>query len=206
NVTIWGDVMYGPGYNLGTSGNSYYISGDRRELCCAVEAPTFDIDEIMANNDNGSIGLTDRSRDPFEGNPWNLVVTGKDNLTLAPGTYYFNSVLIDGVSTLTTTGLTKIYITGTAAFTGNGVVNTTQVPENLQIFSTGPTLSLDGTAGFYGAVIAPTTDIILAGTGEYYGTILGRTVDSDGTATIHVDESLIADLFDIESVTPIMVQ
>ena len=58
----------------------------------------------------------------------------------------------------------------------------------------------------YGAVVAPTTDIILAGTGEFYGTILGRTVDSNGTATIHVDESLIADLFDIESVTPIIVQ
>ena len=206
NVTIWGDVMYGPGYGLSTSGNSYDISGDRRELCCAVEAPTFDIAEIMANNDNDSIGLTDRGRDPFEGNPWNLVVTGKDNLTLAPGIYYFNSVLIDGVSTLTTTGLTKIYITGTAAFTGNGVANLTQVPENLQIFSTGPTLLLDGTAGFYGAVVAPTTDIILEGTGEYYGTILGRTVDANGTSTIHVDESLIADLFDIDSVTPIMVQ
>ena len=84
NVTIWGDVMYGPGYGLSTSGNSYYISGDRRELCCQVEAPTFDIDEIMANNDNDSIGLTDRNRDPFQGNPWNLVVTGNDNLTLAP--------------------------------------------------------------------------------------------------------------------------
>ena len=93
-----------------------------------------------------------------------------------------------------------------AAFTGNGVVNVTQVPGNLQIFSTGPTLSLDGTAGFYGAVIAPTTDIILAGTGEYYGTNLGRTGDADGTSTIHVDESLIADLFYNESVTPIMVQ
>ena len=206
NVSIWGDVMWGPGYGLGTSGNSYYISGDRRELCCQVEAPTFDINEIMANNDNDSIGLTDRNRDPFAGNPWNLVVTGNDNLTLAPGTYYFDSVLIDGISTLTITGLTKIYITGVAAFTGNGVVNVTQVPGNLQIFSTGPTLSLDGTAGFYGAVVAPTTDIILEGTGEFYGTILGRTVDSNGTSTIHVDESLIADLFDIDSVTPIMVQ
>ncbi len=206
NVAIWGDAMYGPGYGLSTSGKSYYISGDRRQLCCQVEAPTFDIDEIMANNDNDTIGLTDRSRDPFESSPWNLVVTGNDNLTLAPGTYYFDSVLIDGISTLTTTGLTKIYITGIAAFTGNGVANLTQVPANLQIFSTGPTLSLDGTAGFYGAVVAPTTDIILAGTGEFYGTILGRTVDSDGTNTIHVDESLIADLFDIESVTPIIVQ
>ena len=206
DVSIWGDVMHGPGYGLSVSGKSYYISGDRRELCCQVQAPKFDIYEIIANNDNDSIGLTDRNRDPFAGNPWNLVVTGNDNLTLAPGTYYFNSVLIDGGSTLTTTGLTKIYITGIAAFTGNGVANLTQVPENLQIFSTGPTLSLDGTAGFYGAVIAPTTDIILAGTGEYYGTILGRTVDADGTSTIHVDESLIADLFDIDSVTPIMVQ
>ena len=206
NVSIWGDVMWGPGYGLGTSGNSYYISGDRRELCCQVEAPTFDIDEIMANNDNDSIGLTDRNRDPFEGNPWNLVVTGNDSLTLAPGTYYFNSVLIDGRAILTTTGLTKIYITGIAAFTGNGIANLTQVPANLQIFSMGPTLSLDGTAGFYGAVVAPKTDIILAGTGEYYGTILGRTIDSDGTATVHVDESLIADLFDINSATPIIVQ
>lgn len=206
DVSIWGDTMYGPGFSLITSGNSYFISGDRRELCCLTDAPTFDINEIIANNDNSTIGLTDRNRDPFAGSPWDLVVTGRDNLTLAGGTYYFTSVLIDGRSTLTIAGPTKIYLSGPGAFTGNGVTNLSQVPGNLVIYSVGPTLTLDGTAGFYGAVVAPDTDIILAGTGEYFGSIMGRTVDADGTTNVHVDESLLADLFDIDSVVPILVQ
>lgn len=206
DVSIWGDTMYGPSFSLITSGNSYFISGDRRELCCRVEVPAFDINEIIANNDNASIGLTDRNHDPFAGSPWDLVVTGNDNLTLAGGTYYFTSVLVDGRSTLTITGPTSIYVTGVGQFTGNGLVNLTQDPRNLVIYSTGPTLNLTGTAGFYGGVVAPDSVIILEGTGEYFGSILGRMVDVYGTATVHVDESLLADLFDIDSVVPILVQ
>ncbi len=206
DVDIWGDAMYGPGNSVITSGNAYYISGDRRQLCCQVEPPQFDINDIIKNNDNDTIGLTDKGRDPFEGSPWDLVVTGKDNLTLAGGTYYFASALVDGIATLTIAGPTAIYISGPAEFTGNGLVNVSQVPGDLVIYSIGAALTLRGTAGFYGAIIAPETDIMLTGTGEYYGTIIGKTMDVDGAADIHVDESLIAALFDIDSVIPILVQ
>lgn len=206
DVDIYGSAMWGEGYALLTSGSSYRIWGDVREQRCQAFVPPFDMDEAAADNDNATIGTTDDGRDPFDGTEWDLVVTAQDNLTLTGGTYYFTSALVDGQATLTIAGPTTIYVSGPAEFTGGGVANLSQNPADLLIYSTGPTMMLSGTAGFYGGVIAPTTDIQLVGTGNYYGTILGRTLDIDGNAFIHVDEQLVFSLFDLESDAPVLVE
>jgi hypothetical protein len=205
-VQIHGDAIYGDGNSLTISGTSYEIWGVVGDQNCTFTAPTFDMVEAQINNDNATIGLTARGRDPFGGSPWDLVLSGNDSLTLAPGKYYFTSVLISGQATLTVTGPTEIYISGSAYFTGGGIINVTKVPGNLVITIAGPEATIDGTAGFYGAVIAPATDIILAGTSTYYGVMMGRTLDFDGTTNIHVEESLVADLFGLESVAPVLVE
>jgi hypothetical protein len=117
-----------------------------------------------------------------------------DNLTLQPGDYYFTSVDMAGSATITVTGPTRIYISGPANFAGGGFINSSQDPHDLTIYSTGSTMSLTGTAGFAGAVIAPETDITLVGDSEYYGTIIGRTVDIQGNSIVHVDESIVYEL------------
>jgi Flp pilus assembly protein TadG len=206
DVDINGNVMWGEGYSLLTSGSSYYIAGSRGEQRCQEFVPDIDMEEAAFNNDNATIGQTDLGRDPFGGSQWDLVVTGQDNLTLTGGTYYFTSALIDGQATLTITGPTTIYVAGSSFFTGGGVANVTEDPANLLIYSTGPTVNLSGNAGFYGAVIAPAADLVLEGTGDYYGTILGRTLDMDGTAFIHVDERLAISLFDLETSAPVLVE
>ena len=205
-VQIRGDAMYGNGYALTTYGSAYEIWGIVDDQTCGDFVPEFDIEGASIYNDNGTIGLTDRGRDPFGGNPWDLVVTGNDNLTLAGGTYYFTSVLIDGQATLTIAGPTEIYLAGTAEFTGGGVANLGQDPADLIIYSAGPMLDLSGNADFYGAVIAPAAQIVLRGTSDVYGTLLGGTLAFEGTTNIHVDESLVFELFGLDSVAPVLVE
>ncbi len=206
SVEIRGDVMYGEGYSLWTSGGAYEIWGIVAEHRCGDLVPDFDMDEAAVNNDNGTIGLTDRGRDPFGGSPWDLNLTSTDNLTLAGGRYYFTSARMAGQATLTIAGPSTVYVDGSGVFTGGGVTNPGQNPADLIMYSTGAELSLRGNAGFYGAVIAPTTDVELVGTDDFYGTIVARTVDMNGTADIHVDESLVEALFGLDPIAPILAE
>lgn len=206
DVDIYGDAMYGDGHDLITSGSAYNVWGVTGEHSCSITVPSFDIVDAAVHNDNGTIGLTDRNRDPFGGGQWDLVVTGNDNLTLTGGTYYFTSAVVDGRATLTIRGPTVIFLSGPAEFTGGGITNVSQVPGDLVIYATGSPLIFSGTSGFYGAVIAPTSDIQLVGTSDFYGILLGSTLDMDGTTNIHVEESLVFDLFGIQTVAPLLVQ
>ena len=61
---------------------------------------------------------------------------------------------------------------------------------------------LNGTAAFYGTVIAPFAEVILSGTADYYGMALGRTVLMRGNFQFHVDETLPA--FDLMKAPPPM--
>lgn len=207
SIQIFGDAMYGDGYAFIPYGSSYEVRGVVREQePCGTPSFNADFDAASTTNDNGTIGLTYRGNDPFQGNPSHLYVTGNDHLTLTGGTYYFNSALVDGRAYIEVTGPTVMYIDGSATFTGGGIVNSTQDPRDLVIYVTGPTVRLQGGAGFYGAVVAPTADVILEGNSEYFGAVLGRTLDIDGNSVIHVDEATIFDLFGIRSVAPILVQ
>ena len=205
-VEIFGDAGYGHGYAFKPYGNSYYVYVNIDDHNCNVPPFTSDFIDAEINNDNATIGLTALGRDPFNGNPWDLYVTGNDSLTLTGGTYYFTSVKIDGQATLDITSPTTIYVTGPAFFTGGGIFNVSQHPPDLLIYSSDPTLNMSGNAAFYGAVIAPQSDVLFEGEGDFYGTIIGRTLDFDGDANIHVDESLVFQLFSIESVAPILVK
>ena len=206
SVEIFGDVMFGAGYDLSISGGAYDVWGVVSSNECALVPPTIDMFGAIADNDNITIGLTDDGRNPFLGNSLHLRLTGQDNLTLAGGTYYFTSISIRGSATLTIAGPTEIYVSGDVRFGGNGIINLNQNPTDLKIYSTGSTLTLGGTANFYGAVIAPETDIRLTGTGDFFGTLIGKTVDIIGSAVVHIDESVVGEILGLESVSPSLVQ
>ncbi len=205
-VEIGGDAMYGYGYDLTISGNSYRIYGVTSEQNRSVTIPEIDMLAASLINDNLTIGLTDKNRDPFAGSPWDLVVTGNDSLTLNPGTYYFTSAAIGGRATLTVTGPTTIYVDGDATFTGGGIVNATQVPTNLTIYSTGTTMTVDGSAGFYGSIVAPETTVNFAGTADIYGTVMARVLTLFGNTQIHVDSDAVRQLYGIGPIAPVLVQ
>lgn len=205
SVDIHGDVMYGEGYGLDISGGAYEIWGVVDDQSLNMIPPTFDMEAAMLNNDNATIGLTDGGHDPFNGE-WDLHLTGTENLTLDGGTYYFTSASMVGQSTITVNGPTEIFLSGNASFAGGGIINATQDPGNLTIYSTGAELFLAGGAGFYGVVIAPETDVTLVGTSDFYGVFIAGTLSFSGDASIHIDEAALFEVLGEGSVAPVLVR
>jgi hypothetical protein len=193
SVTIRGDVMCGPGYTVDIGGGSGEIWGVVSQLPHQLEPPVVDPSEARFDNNNDTITLTDLGNDPWQGG--GIRLSSDDNLALEPGTYYFEYVNMTGQSTITVTGPTMIYVDGDGKFGGGGIVNVTHDPANLMIYGTGEELKLAGGSGFYGAVVAPDSDLELVGTAEYFGTLIARTIDMAGTSIIHVDEAVVDDLF-----------
>jgi Flp pilus assembly protein TadG len=207
-VDIGGDVRHGDGYDLTLFGTSYSIAGITGPQNASVPIPNIDMVAAAANNDNATIPLTDvNNRDPFGGTTWDLTnVRGQDTLTLNGGTYYMTSGLLEGGAQIIITAPTTFYIDGPADFSGGGIINATKDPSNLIIYSTGPTLTIDGDAGFYGAVIAPTTTVTFTGGSQIYGTVLARYVQMAGDVQIHVDSDTVNDLFAIGPEAPVLVE
>ena len=205
SVEIHGDAMYGTGYNFIPSGNAYEVWGIVGEQSCSSPTPTFDSSDAAIVNDNFGL-ITDKGNDPFNGTQWDFVVTGNDSLTLPPGTYYFTSALLDGQATITITGQTVIYITGPASFTGGGLLFPNGDAAELTIYAEGPTIEIDGSAGFYGAVVAPNADFFSKGSGEFFGVLIAKTLDFQGSAAIHIDESRVEALFGVDVINPVLVE
>jgi hypothetical protein len=205
-VDIHGDVSYGDGYDMTVSGGSNEIWGVVDTFTCGPYAPGFDIEAASLSNDNGLIGTTDAGRDPFPHGAGELVLMEDDNLTLVPGTYYFESVRMTGQSTLTVTGPTMIYVAGEATFAGGGILNLTEDPAELTVYCTGSDAAFSGTSGLYASVIAPYTDIQIVGDVDFYGTMLGQTLTMTGTFNLHVDEEVVFDLFGEMATDPVLVE
>jgi PilX N-terminal len=123
-----------------------------------------------------------------------LKVSGGNTVTLATGTYCFQSVTLSGGSTLQVNGPVALYLTGQGDFGGGGLVNSTLKPENLQILSsyTGAShgITIGGGTQVYALVYAPKTEVVVSGNGNLYGAVVGDTVNSNGGAKIHYDEAL----------------
>ncbi|MHC4066924.1 MAG: DUF7305 domain-containing protein, partial [Planctomycetota bacterium] len=160
-----------------------------------VSAPPVDPGDVVYNNSNDTIGLTDGGKEPFSSG-WNMSIGSQDNLTLGAGTYFFDSMRFRAGATVTVTGPTTIYVAGNIDAIGGGIVNATAKPANLTILCMGTQVTLNGTSDFYGSVYAPNADMVLSGDSEYYGAVVGRYVDMRGNFQFHVDESLpLLDLF-----------
>lgn len=193
SMEIHGDVL---GSEVVEKGGSYTITGTVETLYKPVVPPTVDFGDVATNNDNGTIGLTDGGLDPFPGGIWNLFIKANDNLTIAGGTYYFDSIgfgMAKGQKvpgSVTVTGPTKIYVAGSIGLTAQGTFNTSTDTAFVEIYSLGPTVSIVGQAAFYGSILAPNADVLLAGNADMYGALIGKTVKMTGSFGFHVDESL----------------
>lgn len=146
-----------------------------------------------------------------------LTLSSSDALTLVTDDYFFESIDLKAQSTLTINNNTRIYVLanfsvagqatvssgdsveiyigGNGAFAGGGIINTSTVPGNLEIYGlgNGTTLSFSGNSAFYGAIYAPHSSISLTGTSDYFGAVAAQDIVLQGTANLHYDENLRSD-------------
>lgn len=185
---VRGDVMAGFGWDVTIAGGSGDITGLTTSDASALAIPPI---EVPITNDNDLIGLTNLGKSPWKGYG-NLDIQGQNNLTLAPGTYVFDSVKLAGGSSITVTGPTTIYILTEMDATGGTIINETKDPHNLTILSPSTTyLKLGGGSAFYGSILAPEALVEIKGNDNgYFGALVARIVEMKGDATVHLDESL----------------
>ena len=132
SILIDGDVMVGLDYAVGISGQPEITGVTTSQIGAGIQMPAVEFGDIAVNNDNDTIPLTAGGNEAMPDGV-NLVVKGSDSLTLLPGNYLFENVKFGANSTLTLTGPTNIYITGSFDITGSGTINTTMNPADLNI-------------------------------------------------------------------------
>ena len=140
---------------------------------------------------------------PLTGPSGSYTYDSKGNLTvngivsLAPGTYCFGQVKVQGSGQLVAAaGGCPVMITANGPITvsGVGIGNAETAPERLQILSayTGTNgVTLSGGSAAYATIYAPETDVILSGGAQLFGAVVGHTLTVTGSGSaIHADISL----------------
>jgi len=121
--------------------------------------------------------------------------SGTDAIMLQDGSYCFSSVDLSGTSSLTTNGPVRIHLTSHSNLTGGGLINTTEKPENLMIFSSVASttlgLSIAGGSSAHVTVYAPRAKITVVGPGDLFGALVGETVTNSGAVRFHYDQKLM---------------
>ena len=187
SADVFGDVLAS---DIILNGGALTISGFTEETVDLAVAPPPDFGDIEVNNDNTSIPLTDDGFQAFNASEKKLRIPSGDNLTLPPGRYFLTDLVFNAPATLTLTGPTEIYLTGSLDASGSGTINTTMNAADLTIISSGTSVEIAGSVDFYGSIYAPLADVTLGGNADFYGTLVGGTVDFGGNFQFHVDESL----------------
>jgi hypothetical protein len=94
----------------------------------------------------------------------------------------------------------KVWFTGDLKLVGNSVSNPGGLAANLSFYGVNAptprpnqTVEIEGNAGFYGSVYAPSADLHLAGGGSkatFVGSLVGKNAYMNGNAEIRYDEAL----------------
>ena len=90
----------------------------------------------------------------------------------------------------------NLYCPGTIDLGGSGMVNNTSKPIKANIWGTKPsgstaqTITVGGSAAFFGTVYAPNGNITISGSGGVYGALIGNTVTLSGSGDVHYDVQL----------------
>ena len=147
----------------------------------------------LGDNDNTTIAL---------GPNWNphfyiestrdLIIDQGRQLTLTSGTYHFRNISIQGGGGLHIDGQVEIFVDEELDF-GNGTfANVTQVPANLVLNVDKGPVKLRGGNQLHAVVYAPTSDVTIDNNVQLHGAVTGRTLELQGGAQLHYDESLNA--------------
>lgn len=202
NARVNGDASTGPNGTVSISGNAQVtgtISDDTNVNLSSVTVPS----SLTSLSSSGGYSVSGNNSATISAGNYkfsDLSVSGNGQLTIqGPASIYLTSTTspalkISGNGLVTVTGQVTFYIDGTASISGNGIANTSQLPQNLLLYSTyagaGNGISITGNADLYGAIYAPDTGVLNSGNGSIFGAVIGNTVQISGNGNTHYDESL----------------
>ncbi|MGE5692904.1 MAG: collagen-binding domain-containing protein, partial [Candidatus Zixiibacteriota bacterium] len=156
-----------------------------------------DLDYAKWNSDV-STGMTLSGGATYNSGTYALSASGSTaQITMTSGIYFFSSISLTSGAKLVVPSDQKvvIFMTGTLNAAGGTIANTSAKPENLQIYSTGLTIDITGSATIYAAIYAPNAEIKVSGGGTVFGSLVGKSVKDAGNGTVHFDRALL----DLES-------
>ncbi|HEY9869447.1 MAG TPA: hypothetical protein V6D08_09810 [Candidatus Obscuribacterales bacterium] len=133
-------------------------------------------------------------------------VTGNKVLNIRPGDYKISSLMVGGNGKINvlpnadgSTGQVRFFVEGIAPgenviqIAGNGIVNQSAKPGNLQMWYNGSkNILLAGNGNLHAVIYAPNSYVKVTGNGNYFGAIMGDTVENQGNGQVHFDKALLA--------------
>ena len=193
---VYGSANPGPGHPFPTTGWPYsqiqkFVSGTYGTLQSPLVVdpiPASAIDAARASNNNANI-VHDENWSPLSG--YALTVDGSHTITLPSGTYYFTSISVINSGQVNIGGPVIIYVdAGNISLGGAGMVNPGQ-PRNLQIYSTGSSITDSNSADLVAAVYAPNATVSITGSADFYGSLTCGSETLANSGQIHFDTNLL---------------
>jgi hypothetical protein len=130
----------------------------------------------------------------------NVTLSGNSTVYLTAGTYYMNSLTIQGNNRIVVDeagGEVKIVLVGEGSVTkvldvtGNGLSNDTWDPTLLTFeYSGDKIIEMDGNGNTASLIYAPNAQGRFWGNADFYGSVIMRTMNFGGNAGIHYDNNL----------------
>ena len=176
NATIGGNAVPGPGQKVTMAGNAKVTGSTTPAAAPAAYAP------VTVPGGATNLGT--------------LSLSGNKKRTLTAGTYVVSSISITGNAKLiinASGGPVNLYVTGAISVAGNGIANSTNLPQNLMIYQSGSNgISFSGNADFYGTLYAPESPLAISGNGNMYGAFVASSLQNSGNGGVHFDQALKA--------------
>lgn len=136
----------------------------------------------------------------YDGASCNLTVGNNQTVTLDPGTYAFNRVDVGSNGKLAVNGPVTIYMTDQFKAQSGAVINTSQIPGNLMIFSsyngtdgsgTDAMMMASGSGEFYAGIYALNGEVEFNNGGwQIYGAIVAKKIDIENGSLFHFDKAI----------------
>jgi hypothetical protein len=213
NADIWGYVATGGGFpDVGAQGsikgedtpNGVKVDLDRIALdfyanFLNISAPTPQNGPITTLPSSGTIGSASAITPTYyeipsysNQNNDTLIVDGPVVIIVT------GSVTTKGEIQVTSNGSVEFYVAGDIDISGNGMVNTTDVPANMLIFGTnsvlgGQSIKIAGNGALEAAIYAPNANFELKGSGSggvFMGAAVANNITMTGNFDFHYDEAL----------------
>ncbi len=170
-----------------------FVKNDGATITGSVteSAPPVKLEEVDTSYKEPNANATGISPpEVYDASKRDLFVDKNQTVTLAPGTYYLNEIKLEKEAKLVITGPVTIFMTGKLQADKEVVINTSQIPTNLFIYSSGDKIQMDKETKFYGAIYALKADIDIQKESSIYGSIIGYKVQFDKENQLHYDLAL----------------